>query len=155
MSEIEARYEKKETRLVQERNDFLLPQIRDFVVTKQWLNLRPEYQRRLVWDKRKKSRFIESLLMNVPIPPVFLYEVNLSRYEVMDGQQRLNAILEFYENTLTLTGLAECAVLNGFRYSDCPPLIQRALARSDWRFLVGRGSGWPIVPPVRSALKTQ
>src|SRR5262245_40307540 len=101
-SAIEALYDSGEYRLTQERNDFLLPQIRDFVIEKQWMNLRPEYQRRLVWDRKKKSLFVESMLMNVPIPPVFLYEIDLNRYEVMDGQQRLNAILEFYDNQFTL-----------------------------------------------------
>jgi hypothetical protein len=128
-AQIERMYDDGENRVTQERNDFLLPQIRDFVVEKKWLNLRPEYQRRLVWDTEKKSRFIESLLMNIPVPPIFLYETDLNRYEVMDGQQRLNAILEFYENNLTLKGLESWSVLNGRTYSKCPPRIQRGLDR--------------------------
>jgi len=127
--EIRQLYESGDLRLNQERNDFLLPQILDFVKRKNWLNLRPEYQRRLVWDKKKKSRFIESLLMNVPIPPVFLYEYDLSRYEVMDGQQRLNAIIEFYSNQLVLTGLETWSALNGKRHSECPQIIKRGLDR--------------------------
>jgi Protein of unknown function DUF262 len=93
------------------------------------MNIRPEYQRRLVWDEKKKSRFIESLLMNIPIPPIFLYETDLSRYEVMDGQQSLNAIIEFYENELRLKGLETWKVLNGYTYNKCPPRIQRGLDR--------------------------
>ncbi len=69
------------------------------------MNLHPEYQRRLVWGPKKKSRFIESLLMNVPTPPIFLFEWAMNRHELMDGLQRLNAIVEFHENRLTLTGL--------------------------------------------------
>jgi hypothetical protein len=122
-------YDSGQNRVTQERNDFLLPQIRDFVQEKKWLNLRPEYQRRLVWSQEKKSLFIESLLMNIPVPPVFLYENDLNRYEVMDGQQRLNAILEFYENTLELKGLETWSVLNGLTFSKCPPRIQRGLDR--------------------------
>jgi hypothetical protein len=83
----------------------------------------------LVWDKKKKSLFIESLLMNVPVPPVFLYEYDLNRYEVMDGQQRLNSILEFYENRLVLTGLETWSALNGLTYSECPPRIRAGLDR--------------------------
>jgi hypothetical protein len=126
---IEQLYESGDLRLTQERNDFLLPQVLDFVNRRRWLNLRPEYQRRLVWDKKKKSLFIESLLMNVPIPPVFLYEYDLSRYEVMDGQQRLNAIIEFYEDNLELTGLETWSLLNGKRRSECPAIIRRGLDR--------------------------
>ena len=128
-SEIERMYDEGDNRVTQERSDFLLPQIRDFVVDKKWLNLRPEYQRRLVWDTKKKSRFIESLLMNIPVPPIFLYETDLNRYEVMDGQQRLNTILEFYDNNLELQDLETWAVLNGRTYSRCPPRIQRGLDR--------------------------
>ncbi len=128
-AEIEDQYEKGDFRLTQERNDFFLPQIRDFVKTEKWINLRPEYQRRLVWDQKKKSLLIESLLMNVPIPPVFLYEYDLNRYEVMDGQQRLNTILEFYEGDFSLKGLEEWSVLNGLTYNKCPPRIQRGLDR--------------------------
>src|SRR5215212_8594960 len=120
---IQQLYESGDLRLTQERNDFLLPQILDFVHRRRWLNLRPEYQRRLVWDHKKKSLFIESLLMNVPVPPVFLYEYDLSRYEVMDGQQRLNAIIEFYEDKLALTGLETWSLLNGKRRSECPAII--------------------------------
>jgi len=53
-TQIERMYDSGENRVTQERNDFFLPQIRDFVREKKWLNLRPEYQRRLVWDKKKK-----------------------------------------------------------------------------------------------------
>src|SRR5437879_5416922 len=128
-SQIEQIYDSGQNRLTQERNDFLLPQIIDFVRQKKWLNLRPEYQRRLVWSQKKKSLFIESLLMNIPVPPVFLYESDLSRYEVMDGQQRLNAIIEFYDNELKLSGLQTWAVLNGLTYSQCPPRIKSGLDR--------------------------
>jgi hypothetical protein len=128
-AQIERMYDEGENRVTQERNDFLLPQITDFVKEKKWLNLRPEYQRRLVWDIEKKSRFIESLLMNIPVPPIFLYETDLNRYEVMDGQQRLNTIIEFYENNLALKGLDTWSVLNERTYSKCPPRIQRGLDR--------------------------
>jgi hypothetical protein len=115
--------------VVQERSDFLLPQILDLVRSSRWINLRPEYQRRLVWDAKKKSRLIESLLMNIPVPPIFLFEHDLSRYEVMDGQQRLNAIVEFYAGEFKLTGLEHWSFLNGSTYSSFPDKLQRGLDR--------------------------
>lgn len=127
--ELEEQYESGEIRLNQERNDFLLPQIMDFVHSKRWINLHPEYQRRLVWDNKKRSLFIESLLMNLPVPPVFLFEVDYSRYEVIDGQQRLSAVCDFYENRLRLNGLEKWPGLNGKNYSDLPPMIQRGIDR--------------------------
>ncbi len=66
--QLENVYESGQYRVSQERNDFLIPQVIDFIKTKKWINIRPEYQRRLVWDRGKKSRFIESLL---EVPPVF------------------------------------------------------------------------------------
>ena len=44
-------------------------------------------------------------MLNIPIPPVFLYESDAARYEVMDGQQRLNTIREFIGGGFALTGL--------------------------------------------------
>ncbi len=128
-AQIEDLYDEGGFRLYQERNDFFLPQIVDFIKDKKWMNIRPEYQRRLVWDNKKKSRFIESLLMNVPVPPIFLYENDLNRYEVMDGQQRLNTIVEFYDNRLRLSGLEEWSPLNGMKYEDFPARIRRGLDR--------------------------
>jgi hypothetical protein len=127
--QIEELYESGDYRVAQERNDFLIPQVLDFIKVNKWINIRPEYQRRLVWDRAKKSRFIESLLMNVPIPPVFLFEWELNRYEVMDGQQRLNAIVEFYQNQFRLSGLEKWTALHGRTYAKCPPKIQRGLDR--------------------------
>ncbi|UQS92430.1 DUF262 domain-containing protein [Pseudomonas chlororaphis subsp. piscium] len=67
--------------------------------------------------------------MNLPVPPVFLFEPEYSRYEVMDGQQRLSAIVAFYTNRFKLSGLEYWPELNGFQYDDLPPLIQRGLDR--------------------------
>ena len=128
-SDLEQTLESSQFSIGQERNDFLLPQIIDLVRKDQWINTRPEYQRRLVWDLTKKSRLIESLFMNVPVPPIFLYEHDLNRYEVMDGQQRLNTIIDFYLNKFSLRGLEYWSALNGFKYSDLPSRAQRGLDR--------------------------
>lgn len=51
--------------------------------------------------------------MNIPIPPIFLYEYEFSKYEVMDGLQRLTAIKEFYDDKFPLEGLEYWKELNG------------------------------------------
>jgi hypothetical protein len=112
-------------RVVYQTNNFFLPQIRDIIDKREVLNLRPEYQRRLRWSSVQKSRLIESLLLNIPVPPIFLYENDAARYEVMDGQQRLNAIHEFIAGDFALTGLTVLSPLNRLRYSRCPPRIKR------------------------------
>jgi hypothetical protein len=117
-------------RVVYQTNNFLLPQIRDLIVDGDDVNLRPEYQRRLRWTNMQKSLLIESLLLNVPVPPVFFYENDLARYEVMDGQQRLNAIKEFLNNSFKLRGLQIIPTLNGRTYTQLPSKVKRSLDRA-------------------------
>lgn len=117
-------------RIVYQTNNFFLPQLRDLIDKGEVLNIRPEYQRRLRWSVAQKSKLIESLLLNIPIPPVFLYESDAARYEVMDGQQRLNTVREFMAGEFALTSLDVLSPLNGLRYSRCPPRIKRAFDRA-------------------------
>jgi len=117
-------------RVVYQTNNFLLPQIRDLIIDGDDVNLRPEYQRRLRWSITQKSLLIESLFLNVPVPPVFFYENDLARYEVMDGQQRLNAIKEFLSNGFALRGLQIIPTLNGRSYAQLPPKVKRSLDRA-------------------------
>lgn len=131
--QIEKTFETGRLRVVQEKNDIFLLHVVQFIRGEGsgiWGNLRPEYQRRLRWDNKKKSKLIESFIMNVPVPPVFLYEKELGRFEVMDGQQRLNAIAEFFSGSFELDGLDIWKALNGRSYSSLPPLVRRGLDRA-------------------------
>ena len=119
-----------EFRVVYQTNNFFLPQVRDIIESGEAINLRPEYQRRLRWGNLQKSRLIESLLLNIPVPPVFFYETDAARYEVMDGQQRLSAIHGFFSGDFSLTGLRVLSPLNGLRYTKCPPKVKRTLDRA-------------------------
>jgi hypothetical protein len=123
-------------RIVYQTNNFLLPQIRDMIEKREAINLHPEYQRRLRWTPRQKSRLIESLLLNIPVPPVFFYESDAARYEVMDGQQRLNTIREFFSGSFSLIGLAVLTPLNGLRYPKAPPRVKRTLDRASLSAIV-------------------
>ena len=129
-------FAKNAFRIVYQTNNFFLPQIRDLIDKGEVLNLRPEYQRRLRWSTAQKSKLIESLLLNIPVPPVFLYESDAARYEVMDGQQRLNAVREFLAGDFALSSLTVLAPLNGLRYYRCPPRIKRALDRASLSAIV-------------------
>lgn len=100
------------------------------------IKLDPEYQRRHRWSPETASRLIESLILNIPIPVVFLsqdvdvddeVEDSTSRYTVIDGQQRLTAIYEFMKNRLALAGLETLPELNGSLYKDLPPFLTRRL----------------------------
>ena len=71
--------------------------------------LQPDYQRNYVWDKKKESLLIESILMGIPLPIVYLNELKDGTEEVVDGQQRLTCIKKFLNNEFafipTLTSL--------------------------------------------------
>lgn len=71
--------------------------IREFHTMKQEgsLNLQPEYQRKFVMDSKLSSRLVESILMDVPIPIIYLAEESDGSYSVIDGQQRLTSFISF------------------------------------------------------------
>lgn len=124
---IEKLFDTGRLRVVQDRNDFFLPHVVDFIEGRKWGNLRPEYQRRLRWSDEKKSKLIESFVMNVPVPSVFLYERSVGSFEVMDGQQRLNAIVDYLQGRFELSGLKIWPSLNGRTFQKLPPLVRRGL----------------------------
>lgn len=70
----------------------------------------PDFQRQYVWSQTDASKFIESLLLGLPVPGIFLYKETDTRNLVIDGQQRLKSLLKFYEGVFrdrkfVLTGL--------------------------------------------------
>jgi Protein of unknown function DUF262 len=87
------------------------------IMAREQIDLSPAFQRRDVWPQDKQSRFVESVIMNVPVPPVFMGEDTYGKYVVLDGRQRLNAILKFMNNEFELKGLKVWKELNGDRFS--------------------------------------
>lgn len=125
---INAKYVKGEVRIITEQARYPLNAIPRMIDSRDY-ELNPEFQRRHRWDNAKKSRLIESFIMNVPIPPIFLYEDTFSHYEVMDGLQRLTAIYDFYTDKFALDGLDEWPELNGRTYSELPEQVRRGIDR--------------------------
>jgi hypothetical protein len=126
--EINEKYASGEIRIVTEQARYPLNTIKSMLETQSY-RLNPEYQRRHRWSNDKKSRLIESLIINVPIPPVFLYEYDFSKYEVMDGLQRLSAISDFYGDKFALEGLEQWRELTGRKYSTLPDKIREGIDR--------------------------
>lgn len=126
--EISEKYSAGEVRIVTEQARYPLSTIASMVASDDY-DLNPEFQRRHRWPAVKQSRLIESFIMNVPVPPIFLYEDEYSHYEVMDGLQRLTAIAAFYNNKLALTGLTEWVELEGRTYEKLPLQVRKGIDR--------------------------
>ncbi len=126
--DINEKYEKGFSRVVTENGSYKVALIKD-TFQKYNYNLHPEYQRRITWNTAKRSKLIESLIINIPIPPVFLYEYDYDKYEIMDGLQRISTIIDFYDNKFKLKGLEEWSELNGMYYKNLPDKIKEGIDR--------------------------
>ncbi|HEX4008249.1 MAG TPA: DUF262 domain-containing protein [Acidobacteriaceae bacterium] len=116
-------------RIIRSSMDLTLHSLRRSMRESSYINMHPGYQRRHRWDSKKRSRLIESLLLNIPIPPIFLFESDLNRYEVMDGSQRLEAITGYLDNGYKLSGLEFLTEIKGYSFDELTPTIQRSLLR--------------------------
>ena len=125
---INEKYEKGEARIITEQGAVKLSLVNQ-VFNSENYQLRPKYQRRITWDSRKRSKLIESFIMNVPVPPVFIYETDFNRYQVMDGLQRITAIIDFYNDCYELEELTQWSELNGRKYSQLPQKVKEGIDR--------------------------
>lgn len=91
------------------------------------INLDPDFQRRARWSPEKQSGLIESFLLNVPVPPIYLAEDEYGRYSVVDGKQRLTAIRAFMAERLELRALEKFTELEGMSFERLPEPLQNAL----------------------------
>ncbi len=78
----------------------------------------PKYQKEFVWNNEKQSRFIESVLLGVPLTPFVVSEDKNYRLEIIDGSQRIRTLIAFYENRLRLNKLDKLDKLIGAKYKD-------------------------------------
>ncbi|MCV7035684.1 DUF262 domain-containing protein [Mycobacterium heckeshornense] len=89
------------------------------------LDPQPDFQRYEVWTPQKKSRLIESILLDLPIPIIYLGQEQDETKIVIDGQQRLMAIFDFLDNKYSLKGLGPLkATLENLRFKEMPQTLQ-------------------------------
>lgn len=100
------------------------------------LKLNPVYQRRYVWDDKKASKLVESLLINVPIPVCYLAEERDSTRTTIDGQQRLRSLYRYLGNEFPLKGLEVLTNLNGKRFQQLSERQQRLIRNRTIRCIV-------------------
>lgn len=111
--------------------DFLIQQFRndEFYIP-------DEYQRQYVWNDSDKNRFMESILLGLPIPFMFFSDTDDGRCEIIDGAQRTRAMEEFMSGDMILTGLKKLTSLNGFAYNDIPPYFRKKFDKTNMRIIV-------------------
>ncbi|NEO33206.1 MAG: DUF262 domain-containing protein [Symploca sp. SIO3C6] len=88
----------------------------------------------ITWDKKRQSKFIESLLLGIPIQPITAIN-NDDNLEIIDGKQRVFTALEFIKNKLILQNLEVLKKLNGFKFSDLVPSRQNELLKTHLRVI--------------------
>lgn len=128
-----------ERKVLIQQYDYAVRQLVDMVVEDE-LILNPDYQRLYRWDTEKASRFVESILMNIPVPVVYFAEEVDGTFSVIDGQQRLTSLLNFMRpepgQELTLTGLKLRPDLNGKRFADLNRIDKSAITKRPIRCIV-------------------
>jgi len=88
----------------------------------------PEFQRRYVWSDRQASRLIESLIIQCPIPVIYMNQERDESFSVIDGNQRLNSLKRFLQDAFPLSGLTSYPELVGLKYSQLDKRFQRHIS---------------------------
>lgn len=125
----------KDRRLITQPYDLIIQTIVD-QIRGDSLIVRPPYQRGYVWDDVRASRLIESLLMNIPIPPCYFAEEEDGTNSVIDGQQRLLSIFRYLNNDFPLRGLTTLTEFNTKSFNDLKEREQRLVKGRSIRCIV-------------------
>lgn len=91
------------------------------------------YQREFIWDDTKKSLFIESVLLGLPIPLMFFSDTEDGRCEIIDGAQRTQTLEAFMNNDFKLIELKKLKSINGFTYDDIPEYFMKKFDKTNIR----------------------
>lgn len=120
------RFTASQNALVLQQSDLSLQSVSD-MVDDGAIDISPKYQRRERWTVEKESGLIESFLLNIPVPPIYLAEDEYGTYSVIDGKQRVTAINKFLRNKFCLEGLEKFTELEGECFESLPSSLANAL----------------------------
>jgi uncharacterized protein with ParB-like and HNH nuclease domain len=95
----------------------------------------PDFQRNVVWELDKKSKFIESVILNFPLPPWYLNQTKEGKQIIVDGLQRATALHEFVNDKFKLSGLEALTRLNGYTFSELKKLPDDYQTRIEYKKL--------------------
>jgi len=93
------------------------------------LMIAPPFQRKLVWTSEQKRELIESILMGIPIPVIYVFEDENGHKQVVDGRQRISTIISFMNNEFKLEKLKMLPTFNGNKFKDIKPLYRSKIER--------------------------
>lgn len=96
----------------------------------------PDYQREFVWDDGRQSRLVESIVLGLPIPIIFVAENSEGRLEIVDGSQRIRTLAAFITNELKLSELDKLTEMNNIFYNELPVSRQRKINNTAIRMIV-------------------
>lgn len=99
------------------------------LITEGDLELNPDFQRNFIWDRTRQSLLIESILLGLPIPSIYLSQYDDGRLTVVDGLQRLTTLRRFLNDELKLTHLEYLKVCNGKTFSQIKTILPRLQIR--------------------------
>jgi len=114
----------------------LFTQIQDKTIHLRNLSGKPKFQRWYVWSDTLASRLIESILLNVPIPPCYLAQNTDFTLDVIDGQQRIFTLYRFIDNRFKLRDLEILQNLNGKAFHELHSALSRKISTYTLRCIV-------------------
>jgi uncharacterized protein with ParB-like and HNH nuclease domain len=147
IEKIQAQLDKNRKSVSFDSYDITIKQLYDMTL-EGMIDIAPEYQRHFVWDDKRQSALIESILLGIPVPSLFMATNKDATWEVIDGLQRLTTIINFVGDVedlkgakldyqkLTLKGLEKLDSMNGLVYSDLPKSMQFMLQTRSIRITV-------------------
>lgn len=124
----------EQRRLHTETYDYSIATIRDSLTNGHIFI--PRFQRGFVWTEPQASRLIESLIIQCPIPVIYLSQEQDERLSVIDGNQRLQSIQRFLDNQFALHGLTAYPELERLHYFELDPRFQRHILNRTLRCIV-------------------
>lgn len=126
MDSIVEKFLQAQNRLVFQSSDLSLEAIAN-MVKGEAIDIKPKYQRRERWNKDKQSALIESFLLNIPVPPIYLAEDEYGQYSVIDGKQRITSIYNFILLNEKLINLEKFKEIEGLTFEELPSPLNNAL----------------------------
>lgn len=111
------------------RDQYSAFEIKRMVEETKELQLDPEFQRNQVWKPEQKRELIESLLMGIPIPVIYVFENEQGIKQIVDGRQRITTIIDFMNNKFALKDLTMLLDFDNKKFADLEPIYRSKLER--------------------------